>query len=100
VTSPPRRACSYEATRGPGLMGAAAGRRTGRPVEVKALQATIKSGQTGLRTHREHRGRILTAIKCGLSRSLGEEKLTRFQAPGSAPARNALDGHCNYLTAV
>src|SRR5215211_7189659 len=40
------------------------------------------------------------AIKCGLSRSLGEEKLTRFQAPGSAPVRNALDGHCNYLTAV
>jgi hypothetical protein len=64
VTSPPRRACSYEATRGPGLVGVAAGRRTGRPVEVKAQRATIKSGQTGLQTHREHRRRILTVIKC------------------------------------
>jgi hypothetical protein len=36
----------------------------------------------------------------GLSRSFGEEKLTRAQMPGSAPIRYAFDAHCYCLTVM
>ena len=37
---------------------------------------------------------------CGLSRTFGEGKLMRVRVPGSAPDRNALDGHRHRLAAL